>query len=509
MKSVLSLVVILFVLHPASPQKFLKKLKEAVNEQLDTVLDPEAGENLSDNRMESERLKQLEKDTSNYNYIFSQGNRASFFANRAGKEGILLTLSKTYENEEAGVEAIQLETYEQIFDYNRSGERAIYINPKLAYLNFMEALSVLTDEVGLFSNSILDSAFTINDLVDVNSLNIQEKYALGKTIANISIVIHYEGKYHLSEDFINETIRFFEEEISSKTVALASLYNNHAVISQSQGRFTDAENYFDKAEKILNKNEKKGSLAHAILTSNKALLYNEIGQYDEAKVAIQEAKEIAAGELRDKGRDNVSFQINEGLIFYSSGDYERAEAIFDDILELKRKRAAQNQTDYANVENYLAGTLMESGKPARVPELLNDALRIFEKKYNKDHPAYIKTRHNLGRYYIYAGEIETALTHVKYVNTKYLNFFGDKHPDYLSSLEDLAVIAWKQSDFASASNQFKRVIETNLQLVENYFGAMSEYEKGQYWAKVRPSILKFYAYAVERGNEDPSLLTEM
>ena len=86
--------------------------------------------------------------------------------------------------------------------------------------------------------------------------------------------------------------------------------------------------------------------------------------------------------------------------------------------------------------------------------------------------------------------------------------FGDKHPDYLSCLEDLAVLSWKQGFFESANKQFAQVIATNLELVEQYFGAMSEYEKGQYWAKVRPSILKFYAYAIDRGKQDPSLLTE-
>jgi CHAT domain-containing protein len=492
-----------------SGQKFLNRLKEAVNDQLQTAIDPNEDNGLASKRMETFRLNQLVKDTSNYNYIFSQGNRASFFANRDGKESMLLTIGKNYEDEEMGIEAVELELYEQAFDLNRSGEASIYLNPKLAYASFLEALGLLTNKSGFFSRSLLDSVFSISDLVQVETLTLPEKYALGKTVANISIVVHYEGKYHLSEAFINETIKYFKEVIGTESIALASLYNNHAVISQSQGRYTDAEKYFKLSEDILIKNERKETLPHAILTSNKALLYNEIGQFDEAKNAIENAMNMADGEIREKGRDNVSFQINQGLIFYSSGDYARAEAIFNDVLELKRKRMAKGQTDYANVENYLAGTLMEAGKPEQVPELLNDALQIFEKKYGVDHPAYIKTKHNLGRYHIYTANFSDAANLLQDVNMKYLQFFGDKHPDYLSSLEDLAVVSWKQGNFATATKQFSQLIETNLQLVEDYFGAMSEYEKGQYWAKVRPSILKFYAYAVERGNEDPSLLTEM
>lgn len=487
-----------------SAQKFLKKLKEAVEQQLnETETSDLTGE---DDRMASLRLDQLVKDTSNYNYIFSQGNRASFFANRDGKENMLVTLAKNYEDE--GVEKIQLQTYEQAFDFNRSGEFSIYINPSAANLNFLQALSILTDG-GYGAATVLDSAFEIASLVNIDTLNTPEKYALGKTIANFSILIHAQGQYLLSQEFIQKTTKYFKEQVGTHSVALASLYNNHAVIAQSQGKFTEAEKYFDLSEEIIRFNAKENTLAHAIVTSNRALLYNEIGQYDEAVSAIQKASTMAAGELREKGRDNVSFKINEGLIYYSSGDYEQAEIIFNEVLELKRKRMAKNQTDYANVENYLASVLMESGKTGQVPELLNDALRIFEKKYSSSHPAYIKTQHNLGRYHIYTGNLADAAAVLQEVNLNYEQVFGVNHPDYLSSLEDLAVVSWKQGYYETATTRFEQVISSNLELVEKYFGAMSEYEKAQYWAKVRPSILKFYAYAVERGNEDPALLSSM
>ncbi|WP_425390201.1 CHAT domain-containing protein [Ekhidna sp.] len=481
-------------------------MKEAVEDQVEDV-DSESLIN-KDDRMEDFRNKQLIKDTSNYNYIFSQGSRASFFANREGKESILLTLAKNYEDEEEGIEAVDLEIYEQAFDANRTGERLIYVNPWSANLSFLEALGLLTNELS-YSEVLLDSAFEIADLVDVDTMSMPEKYALGKTIANISIVIHAEGRYNLSEDFIVQTTRYFNEHIGENSIALASLNNNHAVIAQSQGRFTEAENYFNVAEEIIRINDRVGSLSHAIITSNRALLYNEIGQYEEAKSAIQRAIDMASGELRQKGRDNVSFQINQGLIYYSSGNYEQAERVFREIIELKEKRFAKNQTDVGNIKNALAATLMESGKPGEVPELLNDALSIFERKYSTSHPAYIKTKHNLGRYYLASGDYANASTTLSEVNETYRSFFGEQHPDFLSSLEDLAVTSWKLKEYPLAKSRFQQVINTNLELVEKYFGAMSEYEKGQYWAKVRPSILKFYAYAVDQGSTDPSLLTDM
>jgi CHAT domain-containing protein/Flp pilus assembly protein TadD len=498
MARLLSIILLLFIGFSTSGQSFLKKLKEKVEDNLDAA--DEIGLIDKENLLDDQRAKQLEKDTSNYNYIFSQGNRASFFANRESKENLLVTSVKNSE--------IELEVYEKVFDENRKGEFSIYVSPDVAYANFLNALGLLTNG-NSYSKAMWNSAFKLSELVKMDTMTVPEKYALGKTVANLSILIHAEGNYILSEEFINETIAYFKEEIGEGSIALASLYNNHAVIAQAQGRYTESENYFDQAEEIIKKNERAGTLSHAIITSNRALLYNEIGQYDEAKATIQNAIEVASGEIREKGRDNVSFQINQGLIHYSAGEYETAERVFREIIELKEKRFAKNQTDVGNVKNYLAATLMESGKPGEVEQLLKDALEIFEQKYNRDHPAYIKTSHNLARYQLFVGNLSEAERLLKSVNEQYERLFGEKHPDFLSSVEDLAVVAWKQNQLELATTRFSQVITSNLQLVEDYFGAMSEYEKGQYWAKVRPSILKYYAFAVENGDKNPSLLSEM
>lgn len=479
--------------------KLKDRVKKAVEEE--EKVEPAAMVN-SDDRMSDIRLDQLKKDTSFYNYIFSQGNRSSFFANRDAQENLLVTFAKSYEDEDT--EAVQLEIYEQVFDLNRAAEKTIYINPYIATTNFEDALRLMMDDVPSF-----ESAFKIKDLVRMDTMTIADRYALGKTIANISILMHAEGKYKLSEQLIEETISYFKEIIGENTTALGSLYANHATISQSQGRYTEAEEYFNKAESVIKENDRVGSLSHALMLNNKALLYNEIGQYSEALETIGSASRYAEGALRERGRDNVGFKINKGLIHFSAGEYATAEALFREVIALKEKRFAKNQTDVGNVKNYLASTLMEMGNHAEVPALLDHSLRIFRKKYSESHLAYIKTKHNLGRYHLVVGNLPEANDLLNQVSQSYLETFNEFHPDYLSSLEDLAVVAWKQGNHAEAKSHFEHVLNSSLDLVEKYFGAMSEYEKAQYWSKVRPSILKFYAYAVEQGNENPSLLTDM
>lgn len=479
-------------------KKFKDQVKKAVEEEVDTE---ELLQKEKERQLEKMRQEQLIKDTSIYNYIFSQGNRSSFFANRESKESLLAAMAKKQESSE---EAIELEVYEKVFDFNRQAEYSIYIHPEAAIKNFRKALKTMMDKPPSF-----DEAFVIKDLVRKDTMQREEQYALGKTVANVSILLHAEGRYKLSEAYVEETINYFKEAIGENSIAMASLYCNHATISQSQGRYTEAEEYFQKAEKVIKKNKRGGSLSHAIILNNKALLYNEIGQHSKALNTINKAMEFANGALREKGRDNVGFRINKGLIHFSAGNYGKAEDIFGDIIELKEKRFAKNQTDVGNVKNYLASTLMEMGKTGQVPSLLNHSLEIFKNKYSTSHPAYIKTRHNLGRYHLVAGNLERANEILNKVGQSYLATFNEFHPDYLSCVEDMAVVSWRLGELAKADEQFSLVLSRNLELVEKYFGAMSEYEKSQYWAKVRPSILKFFAYAIERGTEDPSLLTDM
>lgn len=503
------LLVITFHSLTAFSQGFLKKFKNAVRETIDEVISDEeiSKKEISTNSLlGGERLKQLKKDTSNYNYIFSQGNRASFFFNRDSEESLFLTVAKNYED--GNIEKTKLTTYEEVFDLNRTGEQTIYINQKLAYYSFIAALTKITN-ASESQYTTLDSAFNISKLVKMDELNTPEKYALGKTVANLAILAHAEGKYLLAQSMLEECLKYFSEEIGEETIALASLYNNYAVAAQSQGKYVDAERFFNKSDEMLTKNGKEKSLARAIVTNNRALFYNEIGQYDKAYDLIGKAENMASGELREKGRDNISFKINKGLILYSKGEYEQAETTFDEILTLKRKRMARNQTDYANVENYLASVLIAQNKPEKVEELLQDALSIFKKKYDDSHPAYLKTKHNLAKFYISQARYGDANTKLQEVLSAYSTTFGETHPSYLGAMEDLAVVDWKQGKPDEATAKFNQVIKQHLEGTETFFGAMSEHEKGKYWAKVQPSIYKFYAFAVDNALKKPELLTKM
>lgn len=214
MKQIAIFFLIVICSFSATSQINFKKLREKATSKINAkaLL-------IKEKKLKKLREEQLVKDTLFYNYIFSQGNRASFFANRESKENTFLTLGKKYEDETIKKE--DLEVYEQVFDLNHSAEFSIYVNPKIAALSFLEALELITQNKK-FERLSFNEAFSIKEMVDVDTMSLPEKYALGKTIANISIMIHTEGKHNLSESFVNETIDYFQEVIGKESIALAS-----------------------------------------------------------------------------------------------------------------------------------------------------------------------------------------------------------------------------------------------------------------------------------------------
>ena len=125
-------------------------------------------------------------------------------------------------------------------------KNSIYVNSGLAILSFLEGFRLISGDETYLAVMSQDTSFKAADLVDMDTLDIPSKYALGKTLANFAIAVNSQGKRNLSEFFVDQAITYFKEEIGPTSIALASLYNNKAVIAQANGRYIEAEDYFFK-----------------------------------------------------------------------------------------------------------------------------------------------------------------------------------------------------------------------------------------------------------------------
>ncbi|WP_416864914.1 MAG: CHAT domain-containing protein [Imperialibacter sp.] len=477
--------------------------------------------NLTESLTSSPRDKQTTKDTTFYNLAISQGSKVSFFDNREDNQNAFLVGAKNY-TDNSGNNVVKLTRAEKVFDSNRSGSIALSISKWSARMNFLGGLNYLLDEnyggslaTSYLSDQIL-SAYNDNNLFEVvevitanNSLNLLEKYGLAKTMMNLAILHHSQGQFTIAKSYYEQTETLIKEQISPNSQAMASVLNNLAVLYKDLGQYTEAEKAMGECLRLMAKNKFDDQMEYAVALNNEAILRFELGRNDQAVSSLNKSIELASKHINEKGTDFTKLKINLAVIYQNQKKYTEAEAIYKELLELKEKRFGKSSPDYAEIQNQLAGLYMELGRTDEVEGLLTSAVEIYKKKLKEDHPAYAATLRNLGKYYYFTDQYDKAVATFGDVIGIYERNFGNNHPEYLGTLENMAITRWKKGETDKADSTFGALLTKHMDLLEKYFGAMSENEKGKYWDKVRPSFLAFYNFAAENSSKKPELATRM
>ncbi len=494
--------------------KFLKdKMKNVDLKNVATdILDPEE-------ETTKLREKQLQKDTSFYNFAIAQSSKAAFFESKEDNENLFFALAKNYEDE--NIEKVELELYEQAFEYNRKGSKLLYINNTVAATNFWSALGIYLEDdtstvvgeavlAAMLNQTSEQQAASLMGVMQAlvqRELSREDHYAILKTTSNLSILYHSRGQYSMADQITAANIPLIEDLLGEESTALASELNNRGVVLKDLGAYTEAEAAFDKADDLLTSKGQKSTMSYSILLNNKAMLYEQTGRYKQAVANQLECIAIAEKELSSKGADFARFKINLGLLYQDQKQYDKAEEIYKQVLQLKEKRFGKRHQDYAAVQNHLASLYMVTNREDQVGPLLNSSAEIYQSKLGDQHPAYAATLVNLGKYHYLTGAPTKALESFNKALAIYKQNFGEYNPSYIEVLHQLGLTYWALNDINAATDQFNVSIEKMIDLLENYFPAMSENEKANYWAKTHPRLLEYYNFAIAQANTDPGHLT--
>ena len=449
------------------------------------------------------KSKQLRKDTSYYNYTLAQAEKVSFFDSRDDEQHLVLAASKGYQ--EHLTKDAKLLPYEKAFDKNRIGSKVLAVNKPLALFNFNLALKSYLEPALLKAFFLQKEDEDISTLLPAtlaDTLTIADRYALGKTFLNLGIYYHSRGQFLQAEQLNRALIPYINTYLGSNSIALASTYNNLAMIERDLGNYTEAETYLDRAIALIEGRRNQEKLDRAVMLNNQAMLYQEIGQYERALEKMDDALALAQEHIKKKGDDYSKLQINKAMIFKSQKKYEEAEALLLDLKKAKEVRLGKRHQDYADIESILAAVYMEQGRTEEVESLLTHALDIYKTKLSESHPAYTSTLRLLAQFYFLTDQFEQALVKSQEVYQLVETHFGTQHPDFQQAQEDLAVIHWNMGQTEEAATFFTQANALKMEQLEKFFPALSENEKAKLWAKLRPSFIKFFAFASEQNTPE-------
>lgn len=330
-----------------------------------------------------------------------------------------------------------------------------------------------------------------------------------KLLGNISLLYHTTGRFNEADKYTAKMLEVNEKQYGKTHSAYASALNNRAMLLKDLGKYAEAERLIDQALGIVKKNEGKNNTPYAIMTNNKAILFQTIGRYKQAEKLLNEAIAISAKTSREGSTLHQRFLVNQALLFQDMKRYPEAEDIYKKSIKRKQRQWKKNHPDYAYMLNNLAALYVEMGKDDEVETLLIQAKKIYQKKFGKKHPGYASTISNLGNFYRAQGKYDLAKPLLQEALVVRETLLSNQHPAYTKSQEDLAILHWRMGNVSQAAILYREVLKRSATFIKKYFPAMSEAEKEKYWSKLRPTYLRFYAFAADNHTKDSRLLIDM
>lgn len=467
------IILLCFTVHTLAAQGLLKKaLKDNIPGTSKTVSGM-----LVDKLLESRQ----EYDQAAFQYAISFSDNAGRFEAQERYDKHKLLLNKVRSSR---MEDDEIPPEERADDLNKTGEM-FYAGNKFfpAELCFKRAMKLYADE----------------------DMRVSEKYA--GSLANLALLYHTTGRYQETTAHL-EDLTEIRKALGTQTLGYGVLLNNKAVFLKDKGEYAQSRQLLVKSQEIILKEQGDESLDYAIILNNQAMLHQTLGRYDEALKLMQQSLEVAATSVGEKSAKYIKLQTNLALIYRDKGSLEKAEEVYLEAMKNKRRRLGKKHPDYAQLATGLAALYMEMGKQEEVEELLLEALDIYRKKLGNDHPVFAGTESDLGNFYRVTGQLDQAADHLSHAKSIRSRKLGKKHPDYISSLEDMALIRWAEGNTEAAITYYDEVIESSLTFIDEFFGAMSEYERSRFWDTFQPRMHRYYAFVAAHYKEHPELVEQ-
>ncbi len=191
-------------------------------------------------------------------------------------------------------------------------------------------------------------------------------------------------------------------------------------------------------------------------------LYNKLARYHELLGNLNNSERYYLRSTKNSGEvfgkesaDHAALLNNLANIYQVQGRYNEAIGKFEEVLRIGEKILGKEHPNYATSLNNLANVYQLQGRYDEAIEKYEESLRIGEKTIGKEDPHYAIRLNNLAGVYVAQGKLELAEDlhqQAKAIREKAL---GSLHPDTAQSYWWIAVLRFKQENYAEALPMFE------------------------------------------------------
>ncbi|GAB4332488.1 MAG: hypothetical protein OHK0038_08240 [Flammeovirgaceae bacterium] len=302
------------------------------------------------------------------------------------------------------------------------------------------------------------------------------------------------GRFRETERILEDAIAIRKERYGEENRFLITPYNQMARLLFIKGEYIEAEEMVEKALNLSIKTFGDRSLRTIESRTIKGDIYSALGDYDKAK---EEVRTVISIEERLLGGNHIelanSYTQLALIKYYAGENIKEVEDLMNRAKEIIMANLGEDNPVYAGALKNLALVYTEGNKEAEAIAALNKADAIWVSKLGDSqniNSAEIALL--MGDIEVKRNRIDAAITQYSRAKMIFQKKFGKTHPEYVKSLSRLARAKYMNKEYSSAKKLSEEVIADYLYFIEKLFPSLSEREKAKYWQKIRGDF-EFYA----------------
>lgn len=352
-----------------------------------------------------------------------------------------------------------------------------------------------------------------------------------------------QGKWVVAEEMLIATLGHCKKVYGKKHPKTIETMAHLGYLNTVMAKFDVAQGYFDEANKLLESGNirytmtnawsliyqsnfylTKGNFTVAESLNKQALkiLDQEIDSYHPANVfaySIEARVYVAMNDLREAGvklAELISYQkkhLGESHPFIATSLLMLADLlIMSDnmneslpVLEASEKiiweTLKEEHVSYSNLLILKAKSVADSDNN-QAEKYFKEAIATVEKRYGKNHHYLARAQSAYAAFLYENNQLKDALAAEKRALEIRTSLFDFYHPDYTASIFSLAKIQLKAKNINEAGNYLKKGAENYVIQYNKYFSFLSEYEKGQFYARTNEFFDLYYHFALFESPKD-------
>jgi len=328
------------------------------------------------------------------------------------------------------------------------------------------------------------------------------------TLNNLSSAYQFLGRYNDAELILLEAINIKKQTGKAEDSSLAKSLHNLAKLYQTLGRFEESEKLYNQSLEI-----KKNIFGESHKTSantifSLGLLYKQLGNNQSAEKFISKSLDIYKKNIKENSSEINLAEIQLAMVYLSMNKIEQASELIKNQ-NIAKDALDVNSPDYASKLYDFAMLQCQFKNYAEAESLLMKAKPAIEKQFGKTGTLFSACLNSLGIISWIQGKYEQAYKHLWNVVVVRELFYGENHPDYATSLFNLAGLLQDMKNYEQSEKNYKDALALTLKHIKNYFPFLSEKEKSRFFMNLKMRFDMFYNYVLLRFETNPKLIGDM